>query len=1290
MTQRIPLLAAQEGLWLVEQAGMAPSAHNVALTLELRGPLDRARLDDALRSLVARHDALRAAIVGGGDGTPVQVIADSVPFTVEERDLRDVPVSQRSLRLEEELAAEQAKPFEFDRPPLFRVLLLRVAETDRVLLLVMHHIISDGASIDILAKELRACYGRPAAVDVEFSARPDYAGCVRREGERAAGRFGQRALAYWRKKLQSVPPPLELPFALTPPSDRLRRARTHSQKLPQPLVEQLRQVARESSVTLFTVLAAGSYALMSRYTAERDITLGVPLSGRLHPGTEDVVGLLVNTLPIRVRMDGHTPFSRLIQDVRGTLMAAMRHQDVPFHQLVRELNPNRQAGRHPFFQMVLNHGERTGDGESCRGLDVQLRPRGNPTAAFDVMISSVEDGEAVTVHFEYDSELFEAASIERMAGHLVTLLESGAADPQLPLAQLQMITAPERRRLLRDWNDTYQPIVAGSLAELFEAQVARTPDAPALACGDSVVSYAEVNAAANRLAHRLMRLGVRPETPVAVLLDRSVELVVSILAVLKAAAAYVPLNVGDPNHRLELILSDTDAPLLLTGPDVLPPDLRHSAEVVEVAATPHGEGSDNPRLAVFPEQLAYLMYTSGSTGTPKAVATTHEDVASLALHTGWEPGSLERVLLHSPQAFDASTYELWATLLHGGQLVVAPPGELDTSILAETVVTSRVTGVWMTAGLFQLMAELHPSCFSGVRQIIAGGDVLSDLAVRRVLECCPSIVVTNGYGPTETTTFATSFSMRTPAERDGPLPIGRPLDNTHVYVLDSQLQLVPVHVTGELYVSGTGLARGYRGRPALTAERFVANPYGAPGSRMYRTGDLARWRPDGVLEFLGRADGQVKLRGFRIEPGEVEAALAAQPGVGQAVVDIRENRRHEKVLVGYVTAATGRTVDLAAVRAGLAHLLPGYMIPAAVVLLAELPLTTNGKVDRKALPAPPARSGRGRPAVTLREEILAELFAEVLGIDEVGPDDDFFDLGGHSLLAARLVGRVGDVLGTVLSIGSLLEAPTAAGLALRLDVDTGQGDLDVLLPLRSRGTSTPLFCIHPGTGLSWSYARLLRHLPPDQPVYGIQARALSGPDGLPANLDELVTDYVSLIRRIQLAGPYRLLGWSFGGLAAHAIATRLQSENDEVEFLSMLDSRLLDAADLPPLPNREALLTELPSALGFDPTAQNDPSNVMAEFARRNLDAILRASEHLHRVMRDFEPAVFRGDLLFFHASLEPADNPQGAVAWKPYIDGRIEVHDLPCGHFDVLEHARAAEVGLVVREHLRDLKQET
>lgn len=840
-----------------------------------------------------------------------------------------------------------------------------------------------------------------------------------------------------------------------------------------------------------------------------------------------------------------------------------------------------------------------------------------------------------------------------------------------------------------------------TISGAFALQAARTPDTVAVRDGDRWLSYRELDERANGLAHRLIELGAGAEDPVAIAVERSADLVVVLLAVAKAGGYYLPLNSGWPTVRAQRILADAGARILVThrATQARGPLEAESVLVVDADSAP-GPRADDPGVPGHPDQLAYVMYTSGSTGAPKGVAVTQRNVLDLVADSMFDDGGHDRVLMIAPYSFDPSTYELWVPLLRGGEIVVAPEGtEHDVAGLARLLAAADVTGLQVTAGLFRVIAEEYPECFAGVREVITGGDVVSPAAVRRVLEHAPGAIVRSAYGPTETTLFATQARWPDPAAVPAPVPIGLPLDGVAAHVVDEKLRPVPDGTAGELYLGGAGLARGYLGRAGLTAERFIADPYGPPGSRMYRTGDVVRRAPSGRLDFMGRDDGQVKIRGFRVETGEVEAALSAYPDVGQVAVVARADATGEKSLVAYIVGADG-----AGLREFAEQRLPGYMVPAAFVYLDRLPVTASGKIDYRALPAPDAEPGRGptRPPRSPREETLCELFAEVLGRGKVGADESFFELGGDSLRGTRLVNRIRTVLGMKVSLRDLIVAPTVAELAARSErSDSGGGGggdaLTPVLTLRGAGTRPPLFCIHPSSGLAWSYAGLLRHIPRGHPVYGLQARGLQAGGEPPADMRVLIEDCVARIRKVRASGPYLLLGWSFGGKLAHRVATRLAAEGDSVPLVAVLDAPPGAREHEHGTGPRELLAIAFDGAGAFREEPGDGPleprrvreildaaGSPLGALDERAVAAILDTTTH-HFGIADADGAQrFAGDLLLFAATCGGSDPDALAKSWEPYVAGRIGTHRVGFEHLQMTSSAALTEIGPVLAREIQ------
>ncbi|MBD0673833.1 non-ribosomal peptide synthetase, partial [Streptomyces sp. CBMA156] len=1204
--------------------------------------------------------------------------------------------------LAERLAAAARRGFDLAAEPPVRAELYALAPDRHVLLVVVHHIAADGWSMGPLSRDLAAAYAaRRRGEQPRWSPLPvQYADYTLWQRDLLGDHADPDSLfagqlAYWKQELAGLPERLQLPADRPRPAAASQRGDRIEVRLDAGLHRELRELATAQGASMFMVLQAALAALLTRTGAGTDIPIGSPIAGRTDQALDELVGFFVNTLVLRTDTGGDPAFTELLARVRQKALAAYAHQDVPFEYLVEAVNPARSLSHHPLFQVMLALQNAPAGEFALPGLETGYVEAPTGTARVDLTLSLAERYDAdggpagLVGAVEFATDLFDAATVERLFARWERLMRAVAADPRQPIGRIDLLSGAERRHLLAESDDTAAGQPTAALPELFARQVLATPDAVAVVADGAELTYRELDRRANRLARALAGQGVRPETPVAVLLERSADLVVAVLAIVRAGGAYVPLDPRFPSSRIDLILRETGAALVLTE-DVL---------TALVQAEP--DDSD-PQVPCDARQLAYVMYTSGSTGRPKGIGVTHQDVAALALAPCWRGGAHERVLLHSPTAFDASTYELWVPLLGGGTVVVAPPGRLGLDELQRSVTEHRVTGLWLTAGLFRLVAEERPAVLTGVREVWAGGDVLPPAAVARVLAACPGTAVVNGYGPTETTTFAAHHPVHTLPEPGATLPIGRPMAGMRAYVLDAALRPVPPGVIGELHLAGAGVARGYPGRPGLTAERFTACPFGPPGSRMYRTGDLARRLPDGILEFAGRADDQVKLRGFRIEPGEIEAALAGLPGIAQAAVLAREDQPGDQRLVAYLVPAAGAAVQVGDLPDRLRRELPEYMVPSAFVELDALPLTANGKLDRAALPAPGhGEEGAGRGPRTPQEQLLCALFAEILGRERVGVDEGFFDLGGHSLLAARLVSRVRETLGVDLGLRTLFEAPTVAGLAARLAMTDPEDAFDVLLTLRRTGERPPLFCIHPGGGISWSYAGLMTHIGPEYPIHAVQARGLARPEPLPTSYREMAADYADRITKAQPVGPYRLLGWSAGGLIAHAIACELQARGERTELLAVLDAYPVQGVSFQddPVPSERDVLVGI---LDCDPDEIGDGELTYAEVAEflrgrgsalagldeRRIEAVVEIMINNARLALAHVPGTYEGDLLLFNSTIDRVEDSAGAGSWRPHVTGRIDSHDITTRHDRMTQPGSLAQIGPVLAARLAELTE--
>ncbi|MFJ2269216.1 amino acid adenylation domain-containing protein [Streptomyces sp. NPDC087849] len=1013
-----PLSPQQTRLWFTDRLHPDAANYLVPVALRLDGPLNGRALDSALRTLVERHEVLRTRFVETDDGPLQEVLpADVRPLTVT------------ALYSEQDVArfvAEQiSAPMDLSAGEVFRQALGRTGAEEHILVLCLHHIVADDWSLAVLAGELTRLYSaahRSAGVSPP-PLRVQYADVAAWQSTQDT----RDDLAFWRAELAGMPQVLELPTDRPRPERTDVRGARHAFRLAPELVGRVARVGRTCGASLFMSLLAGFEVLVARYTGERDFAVATPVAGRDHPDTEELIGFFVNTLVLRATLDDDMTFADLLRGVRERALAAFEHQQAPFDQVVEALQPERDLSRNPLAQIVFAHQSAATASWRLDGLAVHELPADTRTSKFDLFVSLEDrpDG-GMEGWIEYPRALFDPATIDLLARHYVALLDELTGRPGLPLMTRPLPEQPVEHRLRGTVNDTAFDLGHWTVSDLVARQATDRPRAVALRTEADEVTYGELDARANQVAHLLRARGVRAETPVAVCFERGTDLVVALLGVLKAGGCYVPLDAAYPADRIDFMLNDTGATLVLAERDLAPrlprpvlvwEDIQE--QVARMPVTPPGTGP-------APDQLAYIMYTSGSTGRPKGVEVSHRAVVRLVHGARYADLTPDHVLaLLAPLSFDASTWELWGALCNGAGLAVHPPALPDAGTLRALIRRHGVTTMWLTAGLFHSLVESDPSCLDGLRHLLTGGDVVSAAHVR-TLVAATGVEVSDGYGPTECTTFTCVKRGITTA--DGPVPIGPPITNTRVYVVDRHLHQVPPGVTGELMVTGPGLARGYRGRPAPTAERFVACPF-EPGQRMYRTGDLVRLRADGDVEFVGRADHQVKIRGFRIEPGEVEARLGAHPGVERCVVVARADGAGGKRLVAYVVgAAAGDRHELAAFcRAAL----PEHLVPSAFVELDSFPLDPNGKVHRAALPDP-GHTVSERPyraPSTPQEKAVAEIWTEVLGVQRPGLDDDFFDLGGHSLLATKVVARLGRRLGTALGVQALFRSPTLGALA---------------------------------------------------------------------------------------------------------------------------------------------------------------------------------------------------------------------------------------------------------------------
>ena len=1063
----VPLSFGQERLWFLDQLAPGQPFYTIAAALRLRFALSVPALERALSEVVRRHEALRTTFSSGPEGA-LQVVHSPVPVRLPVDDLRVLSPLEREAEASR-LATEEARlPFDLALGPLVRARLLCLADDDFVLLLTLHHIVADGWSMTLLVRELSVLY--PAFVAGRGSPLGElpiqYADFAVWQRSRLEGDSLASLLAYWSGQLRDLPV-LQLPTDRPRPAVQGFRGGTHRLVVDAGVVAGLRSVGQQEGATLFMTLLAGFAALLHRYGGQDDLAIGAPIAGRTRAETEELIGFFVNTLVLRVDAGGDPSFRELVRRVRAVALGAYAHQDLPFEMLVERLQPERDLSRNPLFQVtfqLLNIPGGSPLGTPSEGMSIDVE---RTASIVDLAVNLMEGPEGIAGHIEYDADLFDESTIARMVAHYQMLLHAVAADPDRLVSVAPLLSRDERRRLLEDWNATDADYPAGLCChQLFEAQVERTPDATALVQEELLLTYRELNQRANELASYLRTLGVGRQSFVGVFLNRSVEMVVGLLGVLKAGGTYVPMDTAYPRDRLAFMLAETQASVVLTT-SRLECDLPVSnaaAVCLDTDREPISRAGEEPSGdEATPDDLAYVIYTSGSTGAPKGVMVPHRGLVNYLSWcvNAYDVAGGQGAPVHSSIGFDLTITALFSPLVTGRSVHLLPEGD-EVEGLAATLRRQRdFSLVKITPAHLELLGrQLGPGeAWGRARVLVIGGEALTSDHVSFWRQHAPETRLINEYGPTETVIGCCVHEVPAGELVEGAIPIGRPIANTQLYVLDRHLQPVPIGIPGELFIGGHGVARGYLNRPDLTAERFIPDPFSAsPGARLYKTGDFARYRSDGVLEYLGRRDDQVKIRGYRIELGEVEAVLLRHPDVREAAVVVREDEARGKELAAYLVPRQDPATSVDELRRFLRDVLPDYMVPSTFAFLSTLPLTANGKVDRRALAVldrvlPPPSPSHVAPR-TETEEFLAQIWVDLLGVVGVGIHDNFFELGGHSLLATQVVSRLREKLQIELPVRMVFEAPTVADLALRIAQAEGEQGLAADLPIPRIGRTT--------------------------------------------------------------------------------------------------------------------------------------------------------------------------------------------------------------------------------------------
>jgi amino acid adenylation domain-containing protein len=1162
MTQPLRLSIFQKRIWVLDQVYPQNPAQNLSCGLRLNGSFDGRTWEIALAEIVEQHEILRTEF-HSIDGAPVQVVLSPPAINVAAIDLTHFPPQEREAQLFR-LAEEAARlPFDLNHGPLLRATLFQLSETEHSVLLVVHRIACDEASLRLLLRELLLRY------EARINGRSPQESKIQQYREIATARetVAEAELSYWKEQLAGAPSSVDLPTDRPRPALPTFRGVKQKIEIGAPLLEQLQGLSRSKGVTLFSTLLAAFYVLLFRHSRQEDIVVGTSVSGRGRCEFEKLIGPLENMLALRAEILGEATFADLLDRVDKIAQGAFSHGDVPFEVLVKKLHLERDISRHPLFQIMFIMHDVAEEPEFPQG--VSLFEVESETEQFDLSVKLALNEFALEATFSYDPDLFDASTIERMGSHFRILLEAAAKDPGCNVSLMPLLAEGERHQLLVEWNDTeveYSTDVP--LHKFIEEQVQKSPDSVAVMYMSEQLTYRQLNNRANQLANYLKKLKVGPDVLVAVFMERSLELVTSLLAILKAGGAYVPLDPEYPKDRLETMLRDAAPPVLLTQAHLLdrvPDNGRRNFCVDRDWSSLAAGSTENLPVAVGGKNLAYAIYTSGSTGKPKGVLNVHEGIVNrlLWMQDMYRLTGRDRVLQKTPFSFDVSVWEFFWPLMTGATLVIARPGgHRDPAYLVNLIAETEITTLHFVPSMLSIFLEAEglERCHS-LRRVFASGEALPFELQQRFFERVGA-ELHNLYGPTEAAVDVTYWVCRADSEQ-AIVPIGRPIANTQIYILDANLQPAPIGVAGELHIGGIGLARGYLNRPDLTAQKFIPNPFSeTQDARLYKTGDLARFLNDGNIEYLGRIDHQVKLRGFRIELGEIEAVLGECPEVRQAIVTVREDNPGDKRLVAYLIAAPNRDLDIDRLRREVGKKLPEHMVPSRFVVVESLPMTTSGKVDRKALPAPPVERGSLGVAVAPRSELesqIASAFARTLGLDSVGVTDNFFDLGGHSLTAARLLTQVKGITGRQILLSALFRGATVESLVRLIHEQEDASDPVIMEIQRGDGSRLPFFAIVPPGEESLGYAILARHMGPGQRVYKVQGHApiVGKRPYTEQEMQSLAVEYVMAMRGVQPNGPYCLGGLCDGAHIGERVILELEAQGQEVALFAVIDTWVL-------------------------------------------------------------------------------------------------------------------------------------
>ena len=1308
---QFPLTEAQKEIWLAAQmGGEAALGYNESLKLEFHGNFNAELFRAATQQIVQRHPILLASFSSDGQWQRIEPVAKlDVPLL--DFSAKPKPAQELQRLIENEVSSS----FDLTQGPLLRVRIVRLSDDRHVVVWTAHHIVCDGWSGGLIVSELAKIYSalKEGAAPVLEAPESFCQYAITNQGDTEEARDASK---YWVKQFADIPTPLELPSDRLRPAVRTAQASTLKRDLPEPLHLLLKKTAGQQRTTLVVLLMAALKTFLYRLTGQTDLVIGLGVAGQAITGQNCLVGHCVNLLPVRSRLEPNGSFQQNLAAVKKSVLDAFDHNQSTIGSILQEIKVPRSPGRPPLVEVIFNIDRDPGAVE-FEGLKFECERNPKRALHFDLFFNFVEGPHSLYLECDYNTDLFDASTIKRWLGHLQTLLESIAAAPSQSIDRLPILSEVERHEITVRWNDTaakYDDVE--TLQNWFELQVDQTPNALALTSEDRHLTYRELNRRTNQLAHHLKQLGVGPDVRVGVCAERSIEMVVALMGILKAGGCYMPLDPDYPSNRLALMLEDAQPPVILTQETLLPRLPAHEAPAICLDsdwARIASELDTNLGVQSTRNDAAYVIYTSGSTGKPKGVVNIHEAIVNRLqwMQDAYRLTAADRVLQKTPYSFDVSVWEFFWPLVTGGSLVMARPGgHRDPEYLAQVISQEKITTLHFVPSMLRLFLESAKlPKHSSIRQVFCSGEELgADL--QRMFFAASDAELHNLYGPTEAAVDVTYWACRRDDQRSF-IPIGRPIANTQIYILDHNLSPVPIGVGGELHIGGIGLARGYLNRPELTAERFIPDVVSnRKSARLYKTGDLSRYLPSGEIQYLGRIDHQVKIRGFRIELGEIGAVLAKHPGIKGCVVTAREDRPGEKMLVAYFEAQGNEAPETSELRDYLKKELPEYMVPAAFVCMDRLPLSPNGKVDTKALPAPEQRGSEGKEGFLAPrdsvEQVLAQLWAKVLKLQRVGLNDNFFDLGGHSLLAVRIIVEIENIYGRRLPLATLLQAPTVGALAEVLRKENWKPSWSSLVALQPGGSKPPLFLIHSHGGNVLEYYPLANHLDKDQPIYALQARGLDG--NIPKNesLEQIASAYLKEIRTLQSEGPYFLGGFCFGGLVALEAAQQLQAAGQKVALVVMMQTTHPGASAFAPGSSsanrwwhraakridleRDNLLQrgfgyfgdrlrrtrdvmQARTQIAFD----KKMSNGNGHKTRASMAYILELLGMEHdRAFMNYVPRPYNGDVLLFRASKQlPGLLSDPSLGWKPVIKGHLEIRGLPGHQQNILVEPRVARL---------------